>query len=149
MCLIAWVALVGFVAGADDVTLSTSGPCYPPGVAVSFVLTNEGESPIDMPHFPVWDIVEDDTNEHVFPWVAFDMIVPLAAGSSATYQWMQGGRDGCQVADGAYRVVIRFRRRSGPWVLTSVSATFEIDENCPPVGVDRADWGKVKRRYRD
>lgn len=135
-------------AGADDVTLSTSRPCYAPGETVSFVLANALESTIFMPHWPVWAVFEAATGSPVAPAVAYDFIVSLDGHGSATDTWNQRDYDGNAVNAGEYRVEVRYSASWRPWVLTTIVATFEISGSCPTTAVDRVQWGRFKGRFR-
>ena len=135
-------------AGADDVTLSTSRPCYAPGETVAFVLANSLESTIFMPHSPVWDVFETATGSQVAPAFVYDTIVALDGHGSATDTWNQRDYDGNAVNAGEYRVEVRYSASWRPWVLTTIVATFEISGSCPTTAVDRMQWGRFKGLFR-
>lgn len=135
-------------AGAQDVTLSTSSPCYAPGESISFVLTNSRDATIYMPHVPVWDVFQTATGSYVAPAFVFDVILSLDSHGSATDSWNQRHYDGHMAGEGEYRIEVAYSVRFNPWVLTTTATTFEISGSCPTTGVEGIQWHRFKNLFR-
>lgn len=140
--------LCAFNAAAQDVTLSTSGPCYAPGETISFILMNNRDSAIYMLHSPVWDVFESATGAYVAPSPIFPSIVEFDGRRSATYTWNQRDYDDHPVGVGEYRVEVQYSARFNPWNSTTVAATFEIGRSCPTTDTDQTDWDHFKSLFR-
>lgn len=144
----AGLLLHAFDAGAQDVTLATSSPCYAPGETVSFSLTNSRDAAIYMSHSPVWDLFETATGSYVAPSPIFHTVVSFDGHRSATYTWNQRNYEGIAVGEGEYRVEVAYSVLFNPWVSTTIATTFEISGSCHTTGVDHIRWDRFKNLFR-